>query len=83
MYVVLTLIIAINCVVIVYTGESEGTMSKRGLGIEGRHTYVKYSACHLINSLKLVAWIWMLFTHTQENVILVNQHDYYWFCANT
>ena len=32
------------CAVIVYTGESEGAMPKRGSGIEGRQTYVRYSA---------------------------------------
>ena len=32
----------IYCVVIVYTGDGEGTMSKRGAGIESRQTYVKY-----------------------------------------
>ena len=45
------------CAVIIYTGESEGAMPKRGSGIEGRQTYVRYSAWHLVNSLNLVALI--------------------------
>ena len=56
-----------------YTGESEGAMPKRGSGIEGRQTYVRYSAWHLVNSLNLVVWFWKLLTLAQENDILVSQ----------
>ena len=71
----------INCAVILYTGDSEGTISKRGLGIKNRQTYVKY----LINSLSLNFGCCSLILKKTCREVMGSQHlqDDHVFCAHT